>query len=156
MDKGTVKHIGTYKELEHSDEIRRVIGMIAKIYIDEHKTDDDTDNIVDEHKDDNEPVSIAPERSKSFISTEEIKITVDESKELIDVKWNVYYHLFIKDSNWITYLLVGPLFFVYSYFGVYSTYYSGVWIEHSEDKSKFWINFIYAVSHSFGFAISMV
>ena len=32
MDKGTVKHIGTYKELEHSDEIRRVIGMIAKIY----------------------------------------------------------------------------------------------------------------------------
>ena len=96
MDKGTIKHIGTYEELEHSDEIRRVIDMIAKTYVDEHKADEDTENIIDERKEDNESPSIAPERSKSFISTEGTKITEDENKELIDVKWSVYYHLFIK------------------------------------------------------------
>ena len=99
---------------------------------------------------------ITSDRRKSFLSEQGTQITDDEAKEVINVEWKVYFHMFIKDWNWITYILTIPLFAVYSYFGIYSTYYSGIWIENSQNKSRFWEDFYYAVSFPFGYSISVV
>ena len=79
-------------------------------------------------------------------------IIEDEHKEIIDVKWSVYYDLFIADNNYITYLVSIPLFVLYSYFAINISYSYGAWIENSDEKSNFWryfyISLIYPILYS--------
>eukprot|EP00345_Euplotes_harpa_P003158 CAMPEP_0168328890 /NCGR_PEP_ID=MMETSP0213-20121227/6780_1 /TAXON_ID=151035 /ORGANISM="Euplotes harpa, Strain FSP1.4" /LENGTH=379 /DNA_ID=CAMNT_0008332107 /DNA_START=1238 /DNA_END=2374 /DNA_ORIENTATION=+ len=77
MEAGRVKHIGTYEELQHSDEIRHIIETLSQV----------------RHAADNEETKTQPiadddtERSKSFVSVEGTNITDEENDEQIEVGW---------------------------------------------------------------------
>ena len=148
MEGGRVKYEGTFNELEHSDEIKHVIETIAKTSIkdDSHK-EANLDDIIDEEPESN----IQSNSIRSFLSSSGTNITEDENKELIEVGWRAYYKMFVEDNNWIMYAIVIFSFIGYSYFSVYTTYYYGDWIKHSDQRSKYWEYFILWIIHAFGY-----
>ena len=145
MEKGKIKHIGTYEELEHSDEIKHVIESIAKTHIEEDKHSEASDDIIDEAPEDDKNGRLT--LRKSFLSDLGTQITEDENKEIIDVKLDVYQHLFLKDGNWITYVVIIPIFIAYAYCAVYTTYYYGNLVKNANKKEEFWKNFGLVLLH---------
>lgn len=106
MESGKVKYVGTYEELQFSDEIKLIIDTIAKTAVEEEDIDD---QIIGESSD-GESSGV-----KNYMSDTGTNITEDENKEVINVSWRVYVKLFFKDKNWITYFFVLPVFIVYAY-----------------------------------------
>ena len=154
MEKGKIKNMGTYEELEHSEEIKHVIETIAKTHIEEDKHAEENDDIIDEAPEDDKNGRLT--LRKSFLSDLGTQITEDENKEIIDVNFDVYQHLFLKDNNWITYVVIIPLFVCYAYCAVYTTYYYGNLIEHANRKEDFWKNFGLALLHPLGYSSLVV
>ena len=149
MENGAIKHIGSFEELEHSDEIKHVIDTIAQTYIkEEHK--DEHDDIIDEDSNISKPLIL----NNQEINCDLVHIIEDERKEVAEVNFQTYKNLFMKDCNWITYLFLIPFLVAYSYFGIYSIFYCGVWIKQSQDKSVFWYNFTIVLVFAIGYALS--
>eukprot|EP00345_Euplotes_harpa_P010765 CAMPEP_0168334162 /NCGR_PEP_ID=MMETSP0213-20121227/10081_1 /TAXON_ID=151035 /ORGANISM="Euplotes harpa, Strain FSP1.4" /LENGTH=407 /DNA_ID=CAMNT_0008338709 /DNA_START=1185 /DNA_END=2405 /DNA_ORIENTATION=- len=77
MEAGRVKHIGTYDELQHSDEIRHIIETLSQVRHAAGNEETKTQPIADDDA----------ERSKSFVSAEGTNITDEENDEQIEVGW---------------------------------------------------------------------
>jgi len=145
MEGGKMKYMGTYEELQHSDEIQHIMESISKTAIEEDKEENNLDDIIDEDGEGSE--------RKSFFSEVGSEITEDENKEITNVPWRLYIEYFIKDKAWIVYSILIPLFIGYAYFAVYTTYYYGQWIREAGDKESYWSNFVLAILHPLGFSV---
>jgi ATP-binding cassette subfamily C (CFTR/MRP) protein 1 len=149
MESGRIKYIGTYEELQHSDEIKHIIETLA------HKNEEPQ-----EDSKDNEPskliepeVEEKKERSCSYISQEGTNINDEENDETIEVGWDIYAKFFFSNGSWVIYLITVCLFFAYSYFIVYSTIYFGYWIQNSDEKDAFWEYFWLVLLYPLGYSI---
>ena len=145
MENGKIKSMGTYQQLRDNDEVKDIIKKLSKsTFEDEKEEEKSTDE--DENLDDKS-------LKRSFMSEDGTNITEDENNEIIDVKWSIYRHFFFKDYNWITYIIIIPSMFVFSYFVAQNTIVTGKWIENSENDDKFWYYFklviIYPIAYSF-------
>ena len=150
MEKGAIKLIGTYKELGYSSEIKHAIETISKTYVQVEHQIEDLENISDEtHEENNNTIS-----DNYNLDNDIDRIVENENKENIDVGLRTYRQLFVNDCNWSTYLLLIPILVAYSYFGIYSIFYCGIWIKQSQDKSVFWHNFIIVITFSIGYGLS--
>ena len=69
MEKGRVKYMGTYEELQHSDEIQHIMKTIAKTAIEEDENNKALDDIIDEDG--------GKELRKTFLSEAGTNITED-------------------------------------------------------------------------------
>ena len=148
VEHGSIKHIGTYKELEDSSEIKHVIETIAKTFIEDKNNSSDNEELISK-------------RINNYMSNEATQIIENENDEFIESGCGTYKNLFLKDWNWIVYLLLIPVVFFYIYFGVWITYYYGIWIKNFRDNSVFWKNctfimLIYAIFVLAGSVISAV
>ena len=148
MEGGKMKYMGTYEELQHSDEIQHIMETIAKTAIEEDKEDDlgSTEEPVNDN---------STNYSKSHLSESGTQIMDDEHMEINEVPWNLYLKFFFNDKNWIAYVLLIPFFFAYSYFIVYSYIHYGKWATNSKNESRFWNDFMLAIGHPLGFATSI-
>ena len=151
MENGAIKHMGSFEELEHSDEIKYVIETIAKTDFEEENSSGGSENNFDTTPRKDETFS---SRNNMSFSEDYFQIIEDENNEAIQVGFHSYKNLFIKDWNWITYTISIPFLVAYSYFGIYSTYYWGVWIKESQNNSLFWQNFIKVTTYAVGFAFT--
>eukprot|EP00345_Euplotes_harpa_P010205 CAMPEP_0168340202 /NCGR_PEP_ID=MMETSP0213-20121227/13921_1 /TAXON_ID=151035 /ORGANISM="Euplotes harpa, Strain FSP1.4" /LENGTH=575 /DNA_ID=CAMNT_0008346389 /DNA_START=1117 /DNA_END=2844 /DNA_ORIENTATION=- len=137
MEAGRIKHIGTFDELQHSDEIRHIVETLPHTNFDEEQLEDAIEHAIEEHK-------IAEERkasdSYSIVSVEGSHITENENEEAVEVGLRTYHSFFISKGTWLIYVLVTLFFVGYAYTNAYSTIYFGKWIEHSEDE--FWKYFV--------------
>ena len=148
VEHGGIKHIGTYKELENSSEIKHAIEMIAKTYIEDKNSSSDNKEL-------------NSKRINNYMSNEATQLIENENNEFIESGCGTYRNLFIKDWNWIVYILLIPVVFIYIYFGAIIAYSYGIWIKNFQDNSVFWRNFasimlIYAIFVLAGSVISAV
>ena len=135
MDKGTIKHVGTFEEIVNLEELK--VLFESEVQNSFYSWDNSSeDNIVGEF----EELSNISQNS-SFINSNKVCIIENEQNEVIDVGWNVYYDLFVRDCNWTAYVAIVPLFVIYSYSAISVSYSYGKWIESSEDETLFWFYF---------------
>ena len=88
MEDGRIKHIGTYSDLQHSDEMKHMIETLSNIKKNTSDKSSSNDKIDDEE-------SQGTNKSESFISSEGTNIIEEENNEKIEVGWNVYQnHIF--------------------------------------------------------------
>ena len=151
MDNGHVIKTGSYSDLRDWEEVNHLFEInfrqsaLNSGYASIHSENLNLDNFdsIEQH--------INPLATNIF-GKFGTNIIEDEHKEIIDVKWSVYYDLFIADNNYITYLVSIPLFVLYSYFAINISYSYGAWIENSDEKSNFWryfyISLIYPILYS--------
>ena len=149
MENGRIKYMGTYEELQHSDEIKHIIQTLAHSSIENEDTKDEKE---DEDKDENG----TKERSRSFLNDSGSQITSEENEEDIEVGWDVYATFFLSNGTWIVYVLLIPMFVAYSYLIVYNTINIGKWVENSGDRDKFWYYFWRILLHPIGYGSIMV
>jgi ATP-binding cassette, subfamily C (CFTR/MRP), member 1 len=134
MESGRIKYIGTYEELQHSEEIKHIIETLAH-----KKGSDDDDSCIDEQDEDAKRVEEEnDDEVKNFLSLKGTSITEDENEEIIDVSWRIYLTFLCNNCTWIVFTIVFPLFFVYSYYKVEFIYRAGYWTEHISEKDQFW------------------
>jgi ABC-type multidrug transport system fused ATPase/permease subunit len=148
MENGRIKYIGTYKELQHSEEIKHIIETLAH-----NKGSDDDDSCIDEQDEDAKRVEEEKDDEvTNFLSLKGTSITEDENEEIIDVGWSIYANFFVKNGTWVVYTLVLPLFIPYTYLIVLYTYQLGYWVQHSSDKNIFWNKFWYVTLTPIGYS----
>ena len=152
MENGKVKHIGTFENLESSDEIKNVIQTIARTNERENKKFTNSEQSSDSNS---EKVIKDLQTKRNYLSNESLKIIEDENKEVIEVSWRSYFNLFVKDWGWLTYLSVLPFLGWYCYFGMYLTYYWGKWMDDFRSQEKFWKYFTLVVVYVIIFTISI-
>ena len=133
MDNGSIKYVGTYDQLSQFDEFIPLKWSENKNSLNCNENEHNI-NIESE-----EPV--VSSQNSSFINSNKVSIIENEQNEVIDVGWNVYYDLFVRDCNWTAYVAVMPLFVLYSYSAINVSYSYGKWIENSEDETLFWFYF---------------
>lgn len=150
MENSKIKYMGTYEELQHSDEIKHIVETLASHQI--HNDDEeDAENKLEEVKKIEDIMQDMP--AKNYLSQEGMKITVNENDESIDVGWDIYAAFFLRDYTWIIYILIIPLFVAYSYLIVYNTLNIGKFVENSENKHLFWQYFWRILSFPMGYAL---
>ena len=112
MEGGRIKHIGTYDDLQHSDEMKHIIQVLSEI---NHKEDeeDEEDKDYDQNYESNR---INNSENASFLTNNWAKLTDEENDEDIDVPWSIYSNFFFSKGSWFFYLLLIPLFICYSFF----------------------------------------
>lgn len=152
MEKGKVKYMGTYEELQHSDEIQHIIETIGKTAIEEEEKSNKNIEGIEEEKEEHLNESKI-NTTKNYLSEKGTYITEDENAETTEVPWSLYVEFFSRDKNWIAYLMIIPFFFGYSYFIVYSYIHYSRWVTHSEEKYRFWRDFLLALGHPLGFSL---
>ena len=145
MEKGEIKFVGILEEFE-SNEYKNKVFHLSESNIHIYN---EVDVLLTEESE------IAMSQSNKNILNESFRIISDENSEVMETGFEIYAHFIFSNWNWISYLIV-VLFLIWGfYFGVYSTYYFGVWIKSSQDISVFWTNFTLAISHSIFFILSI-
>ena len=141
-----MKYMGTYEELQHSDEIQHIMKTIAKTAIEEDENNKALDDVIDEDG--------GKELRKTFLSEAGTNITEDENEEITNVPFSLYSQFLFHDKNWIIYFTLIPIFIVYAYTAIYTTFYYGKWIKTSlNDKKEFWKAFTLSIIHPLGHAV---
>ena len=126
MEGGRIKHIGTYDDLQHSDEMKHIIQVLSEI---SHKEDeeDEEDKDYDQKYESNR---INNSENASFLTNNWAKLTDEENDEDIDVPWSIYFNFFFSKGSWFSYLLLIPLFICYSFFYVYDIIFTANWVKN--------------------------
>ncbi|CAI2359203.1 unnamed protein product [Moneuplotes crassus] len=149
MESGRIKYCGTYEELQHSEEIKHIVEVLAH----QAGEDDSQEEKKEESKKETKETPQEKVEEKSFISEQGTRITDEENDEKIDVGWNVYKTFFLSDNFWVLYLMTFPLLAVYAYFIVNHTISFGHWIENSNDGIEYGRNFLIVVLYPFGYTL---
>ena len=149
MDNGSIKHVGTYEEIACLKDLKHLNNCSTK-----HLILNWPDRLKDVELD--EFVSVSESCSNNILS--KIRIIEDEQNEVIDVGWEVYYDLFVRDWNWIAYAAVVPLFVIYSFWAINVSYSYGKWIENADNETLFWMNFRLSIIFTivYGFSVFMI
>ena len=84
MEGGWIKHIGTYQELQHSDEIKHIIETLSHVNNNLKEEEKDSTNNKEEVNEELNP------NKQSIINVEGTNITDDENDEQIEVGWEIY------------------------------------------------------------------
>mmetsp|Transcript_19102 Transcript_19102/g.18734 ORF Transcript_19102/g.18734 Transcript_19102/m.18734 type:complete len:705 (+) Transcript_19102:2007-4121(+) len=134
MEKGRIKYIGTYDEIQHSDEIQHILKTLEKTARKNSELEEDKE----ENKEDKEDVKPDEKLKKSFMSEKGTNITEDENEEKIVVGWKVYYSFFIKNNSWIFYIFFITLSFAGALAIVFNGIFTGRFINPYEEKYSFW------------------
>ena len=150
MDNGSIKFVGTYDQLLQFNEF-------ISLKISENKNSlnlNENEHIVNIELKESEISS----QNSSFINSNKVSIIENEQNEVIDVGWNAYYDLFVRDCNWIAFVAVVPLFALFSYSAINVSYSYGKWIDNSEDETLFWFYFKLSIVFSVvnGFSVFIV
>ena len=125
MEEGRIKHIGSYDELQHSDEMKHIIETLS--HLNSSIREENKEEINENDSDNNQNES----ERQSYISVEGLNITEDENDEQIEVGLKIYISFFLSRGTWIVYILMAPLFAGYSYLIVYNTINVGKWVENA-------------------------
>ena len=146
MEEGKIKHIGTYDELQHSEEMKHIIDIIIKTKLKNQKQKhSNLDDFDDSEQNDNS-------RNNSVQNNYGSKLTEEENDEDIDVPWTIYFKFFFSNGSWIFYISLIPLFILYSFFYVYDTIFTANWVKTFEDHNDFWEYFWYCLFFPIGFS----
>ena len=155
MDHGRIKYIGTYDELKNNEVIQHIIEVLKEVSHKEEVAEEleikeielkrkgssdgakpsFVSNEADEDQSRNN--SVTPTRKMSYLSTKGSKIISDEYLERIDADWSVYWRFFSTDWMWLSILLCIPIFVIYGYWGIQSTRYIGIWIDHIHEEDSY-------------------
>jgi ATP-binding cassette, subfamily C (CFTR/MRP), member 1 len=140
MEKGRVKYIATYDDLQHSEEIKHIVESLKKVSV--NKDEDEEESEVTSLEEQKEQIKGKKvDVRKSFLSDKGTNITKDENEEKIEVSWRVYGRFFFSDNTWIFYVFAIPMTFGSAYSALQTSIYTGKWLDHENSKDKFWSYF---------------
>jgi len=150
MERGKIKYIATYDELQNSEEIKHIVETLSHVSV-KHKDDIEEDK---ENDGDFEPNAKPKDAlKKSFISEKGSKITTNENEEKVDVEWSIYYKFFFSKYTWVFYIFLIPLALFGAYAFVQTSIILGKWIDIENEKDDFWENFTKILLLSIGAAV---
>lgn len=109
MEKGRIKYIATYEDLQHSEEIQHIIESLSHLDVDKNGSEDEKQLESTADKMSKTDPQASQVRKKSFISDKGKKITDDENEEKITVSWGIYARFFLTNYTWLYLLILIPV-----------------------------------------------
>ncbi|CAI2363872.1 unnamed protein product [Moneuplotes crassus] len=133
METGRIKYNGTYEELQHHEEIKHIIEVLA------HQAHDE-DSSCENPSEDSPEIEI--QQQKPYLEKNIARITEEENNEVINVGWETYRNLFCNNQLWIFYLMTFPFFTLYAYVHARSSIVFGYWVVENLNDTYFGTNYI--------------
>ena len=173
MEYGVIKYIGTYDELKDNEVIQHIIETLKEVEhneeeLEEHemhelelKRKSSSDGakeslvVLDTEDDRNKRNSMIYSRKMSYLSSKGSKIISDEYLERVEADWGVYWRFFTTDWIWLAILICIPIFVAYGYWGIQSTKYIGVWVDHLDEKDSYNKYMVTVLMYSLAYGISI-